>query len=138
MALRVRNVIHELVQSDQTAYVKDRYIGESIRIVDGMLEYMECNEVPSILFSAEFEKAFDSTDHTFILVVLEKFGFGPDFISSVKTLFSGAESCMINNGHSTGYFPLEKGTRQGDPVSAYLFILVLEILFIRFRQNDQI
>ena len=138
MALRVRNVMHELVHSDQTAYVKDRYIGESIRIVDDILEYTECSQVSGILFSEDYQKAFDSTDHTFILVVLEKYGFGTDFINTVKTLFTGAESCMMNNGHSTGYFPLERGTRQGDPVSAYMFILALEILFIRIRQNEQI
>ena len=128
--------MHELVHSDQTAYVKDRYIGESIRIIDDILEYKECNEEPGILFSADFEKAFDSINHTFILVVLEKYGFGPDFINSVKALFTGAESCVMNNSHSTRYFPLERGTRQGDPVSAYLFILALEILFIRIRQNE--
>ena len=101
--------MHDLVHSDQTACVKDRYIGESIRIVDDVSEYTECNEVPGILFSADFEKAFDSIDHTFILVVLEKFGFGPDFINSDKTLFTGAESCVIKNGHSTGYFHLKEG-----------------------------
>ena len=52
--------MHELVHSDQTAYVKDRYIGESIRIVNDILEYTECNQLPGILFSADFEKAFDS------------------------------------------------------------------------------
>ena len=109
LALRVRNVIHELVHSDQTAYVKTHYIGESICIVDDILEYTECNEVPSVLFSADFKKAFDSIDHTFIHVVLEKFGFEPDFIHAVKTLFAGAESCVMNNGHSTGYFYLKEG-----------------------------
>ena len=109
MVLRVRNVMHELVHSDQTAYVKDRYIGESIRVVDDALEYTECNQVPGILFSADFEKAFDSIDHTFILVVLEKYGFGPDFINKVKTLFTGAASCVMNNSHSTGYFHLKEG-----------------------------
>ena len=66
-----------------------------------------------------FEKAFDSIDHSFLFAVLESFGFVPDFIQWVRTLFYNAESCVINNGRSTGYFRLERGTRQGDPLSAY-------------------
>ena len=108
LALKVRSVMDELVHSDQTAYLKNCYVGESICIVDDILEYTECNQVPGILFSADFEKAFSSIDHTFILVVLEKYGFGPDFINAVKTLFTGAESCVINNGHSTVYSHLKE------------------------------
>ena len=72
------------------------------------LEYMECHELSSILFSADLKKAFDSIEHSFIIVVFEKFGLEPDLINSVKTLFTGAESCMMNNGHSIGYFHLKE------------------------------
>jgi hypothetical protein len=41
----------------------------------------------------------------------------------------------MNGGNSTGYFKLERGARQGDPISAYLFILVMEIFFQMIRKN---
>ena len=44
----------------------------------------------------------------------------------------------MNDGHSTGYFSLSSGTRQGDPISAYLFTLVTEILFLQIPSNENI
>ena len=44
----------------------------------------------------------------------------------------------MNNGYFTDIFPLERGTRQGGPLSAYLFILVLETIFIQIRENEEI
>ena len=48
------------------------------------------------------------------------------------------ESCVINGGKTSQYFKLERGTRQGDPTSAYLFILVLEIALLNIAQNKNI
>ena len=79
----------------------------------------------------------DSTEHPFLLAVLKSFGFGPQFLH-FRTIFKNAESCVMNNGHSTGHFSLERGTRQEDPLSAYLFILFVETLFIQIRENEEV
>ena len=138
IAFRLKKVIPKLIQCDQTAYVNNRYIGETNHLISDMLEYTAENKTEAIFFSADFEKAFDSIKHTFIFATLHSFGFGPDIIQWVKTFLYKAESCVINNGSSTGYFYLERGTRQGDPIAAYLFILALEILFIQIRDNHHI
>ena len=44
----------------------------------------------------------------------------------------------MNNRHSIGYFPLEKGCRQGDPLSECLLIICVEVLFVQVRENDDI
>ena len=53
-----------------------------------------------------FEKVFDSIDYTSLFSVLKSYGFSPDFTQWVKTLLNMAESCVMNDGHSVGHFPL--------------------------------
>ena len=70
--------------------------------------------------------------------VLKIYGFGENFIRIIKTLFKNQESCVINGGKTTKYFPLQREARQGDPVSAYLFILVLEVVFRLIKSSHKI
>ena len=80
--------------------------------------------------TVDIEKAFDSINHCFLIKVLEKYGFEKDFIKWIKILLQNQESCIINGGTATNYFKLEKSTPQGDPISAYLLIFILEIVFL--------
>ena len=138
LANRVKKVIPSLISSDQTAYVPGRYIGESVRLTSDLLEYTNIHNLPGILLTIDIEKAFDSVDHIFLCSSLKKYGFGTEFIQWIKLILNKQESCILNDGHSAGFFPLSSGTRQGDPISAFLFILVIEILFIQIRNNRNI
>ena len=56
----------------------------------------------------------------------------------IKTILFNVQSCVINNRYTTDYFKLERGTRQGDPLSAYLFMVVFEVLLIQVREDIDI
>ena len=90
------------------------------------------------IVTVDIEKAFHSLSHSFLLVCLEIYGYGSDFIKWVEMLLECQESCIINGGNTTKYFKLQKGARQGDPISAYLFILYLEIVFILIKANKRV
>ena len=49
LVLRVRKVLTSLIQADQTAYINDRYIGESVRLINDMPEYTDENNIDTIL-----------------------------------------------------------------------------------------
>ena len=65
---------------------------------------------------------------------LELFHFGPDILSWIKIFYKDVSSCVINNGHASTFFPLQRGVRQGCPLSGILFILGIE-LFARALKN---
>ena len=86
----------------------------------------------------DFQKAFDSVEWEFLFKCLDVFNFGRDFLRWVKVFYKNIQSCIMNNGMTSNYFTLERGVRQGDPLSPYLFIVVVETLAIAIRQNPAI
>ena len=59
---------------------------------------------------------------------LKHFGFGPHLCKWISTLYQDIESCVTSNGYLSSYFKLQKGIRQGCPISALLFLLIAEIV----------
>ena len=126
----LKTVLPTLISSQQTASVKNRFIGESGRLISDMIKISYWFNIEGFLVTIGIEKAFDSLDYNFLSSVLRKFGFGKNFITWINILLKDQLSCVINGGTATQYFNIERGAYQVDFISAYLFILTLEILFL--------
>ena len=73
IANRIKDVLQTLIHGSQTGFLKGRYIGENIRVIFDIIDYLNENNKPGLLFFADFEKAFDSLDHCFLLKTLNLF-----------------------------------------------------------------
>ena len=135
LANRLQKVLPSIISLNQMAYLKDRQIGYIVRTIEDLYDYCYEYNVPGIMMIADFEKAFDTLNFSFLYKTLTYFNFGTYFRKWVKILYSSIESCMINNGYSSNFFPVSRGIRQGCPLSALLFIMAVEMLSIEIRNN---
>ena len=138
IAKRLEKVLPNIIHYNQCAYVKGRTIFDAVRTIEDVMEFSQRYNLEGRMICIDFKKAFDTVSRDFLFRTLTSFGFGPSFLQWTHTFYNNVSSCVINNGFSTQPFAVERGVRQGDPLSAYLFIIVLEILCVRVRSSKDI
>jgi hypothetical protein len=138
IASRIKTVLPSLIHEDQTGFVSGRYIGDNLRLIYDVTHLLKEKRLPGLLVSLDFEKAFDSISWKYMHQVLQVFGFGEDICQWIQAFYSNINASVIVNGKASQNFSIEKGCRQGDPISPYLFILCVELLACKIRENDKI
>ena len=92
-------------------------------------------EKPSIAIFLDFRKAFDTVEWGYLKAALQRFNFGPDILNWFDVIYNNASSCVLHNGHASEFFILQRGVRQGLPLSGLLFVIGNELLSSAI-QND--
>ena len=135
IAKRIEPFLPKLIHSDQTGFMKDRFIGQNVRLLNDLMEYTDVKKISGIFLFIDFEKAFDSIEWNFIKRSLELFNLGPFLTRWFSILYNNSEAAVINAGYMTDYFTVSRGVRQGCPLSPFLFILSVELLALKIRQE---
>ena len=119
LSRRIEKFIPEVIHTDQSGFVRDRFIGEPIRFVEDLIEKFDREDKPGIVMQLDFEKAFDSMEWNFLFEMLKKLNLGETFIRFVRCCYKDIYSCINNNGFTTNWFKLGRGVRQGCPPLVY-------------------
>ena len=130
--------MESIIHTDQKGFIYGRYIGEVARNTYDVLENSKSRKRTGLLLLIDFEKAFDSISHSFIIKCLHFFGFGFSFIKWINVLLNDVSSCINHCGNISDRFKVGRSCRQGDPISPYLFIICVEILAHKIRQDKSV
>uniref|UniRef100_A0A3B3HTW8 Reverse transcriptase domain-containing protein n=1 Tax=Oryzias latipes TaxID=8090 RepID=A0A3B3HTW8_ORYLA len=138
LAGRLEKVVPSLIHPDQTGFIKGRHSSTNMRRLINLIDYTTTNNREATILSLDAEKAFDRVNWKFLIATLNKFGFGKSFINWIKILYASPNARIRTNDQTSPSFNLQRGTRQGCPLSPSLFALFIEPLAAAIRQSRDI
>ncbi|GKD38865.1 RNA-directed DNA polymerase, eukaryota, partial [Tanacetum coccineum] len=131
---RLVSVLGDIVNEVQSAFIAGRQMLDCPFILNEVLQWCIKKKKKTLIFKVDFEKAFDSVRWDFLDDVLKKFGFGNKWCNWIQSCLSSLRGSILVNGSPTNEFQFYKGLKQGDPLSPFLFILVMESLHLSFQR----
>ena len=138
LARRMKKVLPSIIHHDQAGFMVNRGTTDNLMKLITTMEYCEKQNIDALLVSFDSHKAFDTVEYKVLFRIMKSFGFPEKFINMIRALYTGMESCTINKGYSSPYIKITQGLRQGCPISSVCYLVLVEVLGLKIRQNQNI
>ena len=110
------------------AFVKGRQILDAALVANEVVEEGRKHNKTGMIFKIDFEKAYDHVEWSFVDDVLVRKGFGAKWRRWINGCLHSTNFSIMMNGKPRGKFKASRGVRQGEPLSPFIFTLVIDVL----------
>ncbi|XP_028112697.1 uncharacterized protein LOC114310805 [Camellia sinensis] len=131
---RLKLMVPRVIGEAQSAFLGGRNIMDGVLIANEVVAWWKNNRAKGLILKLDFKKVFDSVNWECLMSMLTVFGFGAQWRKWIKECLHSSRISVLVNGSPTAEFVLEKGLRQGDPLSFFLFNVVAEELNVLLQR----
>ena len=136
-AERMKDVIFKVIHPHQYCAPYKTIVDCNNNIRD-IIYYCNKENIPGCILNLDWSKAFDKVNIDFLCKIMYKIGFSKYFIDIIMIFYADRTSKCLINGNLTDMFKVERGIRQGCPLSMLLFIISQEPLYTSLEKCHKI
>ena len=137
LARRLKSKMNEIISHNQYC-VQTRVISDCTNKIRDTLYYVNEQKLTGAVINLDWEKAFDRVNGEIITKTMKKIGFPEYMINWIMNLYKNIQSQCLINGFLTQPFSVERGIRQGCPLSMIVYVLFQELLYKAIEKSAQI
>ncbi|MCH81570.1 hypothetical protein A2U01_0002360, partial [Trifolium medium] len=142
IANRLKSILPNIISPNQSAFVPGRLITDNTIIAHEIFHYLSqtTRQTGYVGIKTDMAKAYDRLEWGFLQATLQAMNFPQKMINTIMKCVTSVSFSILVNGKPTKSFLPERGLRQGDPLSPYLFIICADVFsaLITKAQQDKL